>query len=226
MKSLRGSSCRFVDEKEYRGTKYGIPFPVFARASYGVIGSNLPALMRAIVACSWFGIQAWIGGETLLGTHHYPNARAGYVVHTRGFLKSDCGLRLKERLDSFGDDMEARRRRPEQSGVKVMRMQDVRAFADHPAAQPHQLFRRPGVVKTRQRELRRAREYRRHLMVMWAFESQRRQTHVEAPAVNPLEQLHRLSLGAAHLEAGDQVKNSRLLCLLPRPGKPHIRNVQ
>ncbi len=47
------------------GTKYGIPFPVLARASYGTIGSNLPALMRAIVACGWFGIQAWIGGEAL-----------------------------------------------------------------------------------------------------------------------------------------------------------------
>jgi NCS1 family nucleobase:cation symporter-1 len=47
------------------GTKYGIPFPVYARASYGTIGSNLPALMRAVVACGWFGIQAWIGGEAL-----------------------------------------------------------------------------------------------------------------------------------------------------------------
>ena len=47
------------------GTKYGIPFPVFARASYGTFGSNLPALMRAIVACGWFGIQAWIGGQAL-----------------------------------------------------------------------------------------------------------------------------------------------------------------
>jgi nucleobase:cation symporter-1, NCS1 family len=47
------------------GTKYGIPFPVFARASYGTIGSNAPALMRALVACGWFGIQSWIGGEAL-----------------------------------------------------------------------------------------------------------------------------------------------------------------
>ena len=47
------------------GTKYGIPFPVFARAAYGTTGSNLPALMRAIVACGWFGIQAWIGGQAL-----------------------------------------------------------------------------------------------------------------------------------------------------------------
>lgn len=47
------------------GTKYGIPFPVFARASYGVFGANVPAIMRAIVACGWFGINAWIGGQAL-----------------------------------------------------------------------------------------------------------------------------------------------------------------
>jgi len=47
------------------GTKYGIPFPVFARASYGVFGANVPALMRALVACGWFGIQCWIGGHAL-----------------------------------------------------------------------------------------------------------------------------------------------------------------
>ncbi len=47
------------------GTKYGIPFPVFARAAYGTRGSNVPALMRALVACGWFGIQTWIGGEAL-----------------------------------------------------------------------------------------------------------------------------------------------------------------
>lgn len=47
------------------GTKYGIPFPVFARASYGVFGANVPAIMRAIVACGWFGINCWIGGQAL-----------------------------------------------------------------------------------------------------------------------------------------------------------------
>ena len=47
------------------GTKYGIPFPVFARAAYGTTGANLPALMRALVACGWFGINAWIGGAAL-----------------------------------------------------------------------------------------------------------------------------------------------------------------
>jgi NCS1 family nucleobase:cation symporter-1 len=49
----------------HAGTKYGIPFPVFARAAYGTVGSNLPALMRAIVACGWFGINCWIGGQAI-----------------------------------------------------------------------------------------------------------------------------------------------------------------
>jgi nucleobase:cation symporter-1, NCS1 family len=72
------------------GTKYGIPFPVFARAAYGTAGSNLPALMRALIACGWFGINAWIGGmalhtflrslapewQTLLGTFgKYPTTQ-------------------------------------------------------------------------------------------------------------------------------------------------------
>ena len=47
------------------GTKYGIPFPVFARAAYGVFGANVPAMLRAIVACGWFGINCWIGGQAL-----------------------------------------------------------------------------------------------------------------------------------------------------------------
>jgi nucleobase:cation symporter-1, NCS1 family len=46
----------------HAGTKYGIPFPVFVRASFGVRGANVPAVLRAIVACGWFGIQSWIGG--------------------------------------------------------------------------------------------------------------------------------------------------------------------
>lgn len=46
----------------HAGTKYGIPFPVFARASFGIRGANIPAVLRAIVACGWFGIQTWIGG--------------------------------------------------------------------------------------------------------------------------------------------------------------------
>jgi nucleobase:cation symporter-1, NCS1 family len=49
----------------HAGTKYGISFPVLCRASFGVIGANVPALLRAAVACGWFGIQTWIGGLAL-----------------------------------------------------------------------------------------------------------------------------------------------------------------
>ena len=49
----------------HAGARYGIPFPVFARASFGVLGANVPAILRALVACGWFGIQTWIGGEAI-----------------------------------------------------------------------------------------------------------------------------------------------------------------
>lgn len=49
----------------HAGTKYGIPFPVYVRASFGVRGANIPAVLRALVACGWFGIQAWIGGQAI-----------------------------------------------------------------------------------------------------------------------------------------------------------------
>ncbi len=49
----------------HAGAKYGIPFPVFVRASFGSRGANIPAMLRAIVACGWFGIQTWIGGFAL-----------------------------------------------------------------------------------------------------------------------------------------------------------------
>lgn len=47
------------------GTKYGIPFPVLARASWGIHGAHIPSLLRALVACGWFGIQTWIGGAAI-----------------------------------------------------------------------------------------------------------------------------------------------------------------
>ena len=63
----------------HAGTKYGIPFPVYCRAAFGTLGANIPALMRAFVACGWFGIQAWIGGDaiykigiTIFGLHPAP----------------------------------------------------------------------------------------------------------------------------------------------------------
>lgn len=46
-------------------TKYGIPFPVYCRAAFGTRGANVPAVLRALVACGWFGIQTWIGGDAI-----------------------------------------------------------------------------------------------------------------------------------------------------------------
>ena len=49
----------------HAGTRYGIPFPVFARSAFGVFGAHVPSIARALVACGWFGIQTYIGGEAL-----------------------------------------------------------------------------------------------------------------------------------------------------------------
>jgi NCS1 family nucleobase:cation symporter-1 len=49
----------------HAGTKYGVSFPVLCRASFGVRGANIPAILRALVACGWFGIQTWIGALAL-----------------------------------------------------------------------------------------------------------------------------------------------------------------
>lgn len=49
----------------HAGTRYGVPFPVFARAAFGVFGAHVPSLARALVACGWFGIQTYIGGEAI-----------------------------------------------------------------------------------------------------------------------------------------------------------------
>ncbi|MEZ4317387.1 MAG: NCS1 family nucleobase:cation symporter-1 [Myxococcota bacterium] len=47
------------------GTKYGVPFPVLARASFGIFGANIPSLIRGLVACGWFGINTWVGGSAI-----------------------------------------------------------------------------------------------------------------------------------------------------------------
>jgi NCS1 family nucleobase:cation symporter-1 len=49
----------------HAGTRYGIPFPVYCRAPFGILGANVPAMLRALVACGWFGIQTWIGGAAI-----------------------------------------------------------------------------------------------------------------------------------------------------------------
>jgi nucleobase:cation symporter-1, NCS1 family len=47
------------------GTRFGIPFPVLARASFGTSGAHVPAILRGLIACGWFGIQTWIGGQAI-----------------------------------------------------------------------------------------------------------------------------------------------------------------
>jgi NCS1 family nucleobase:cation symporter-1 len=74
------------------GTRYGIPFPVFARAAYGVFGANVPALMRALVACGWFGIQCWIGGHALFRFFESFGVGFGTMLGTQplmGYLPSE-----------------------------------------------------------------------------------------------------------------------------------------
>src|SRR6266446_2892840 len=64
----------------HAGTQYGIPFPVYCRAAFGTKGANVPALLRAFVACGWFGIQTWIGGNAIykiLAVFMPPLAAAG-----------------------------------------------------------------------------------------------------------------------------------------------------
>ncbi len=72
----------------HAGAKYGIPFPVFIRAPFGVRGANIPAILRAIVACGWFGIQSWIGGtaiHSMLGVI-WPATADSDVVRWASFL--------------------------------------------------------------------------------------------------------------------------------------------
>lgn len=80
----------------HAGTRYGIPFPVYCRASFGILGANVPALMRALVACGWFGIQCWIGGSalhTLLG-EWFSEWRSQSPIEGLGITTSQLGCFL------------------------------------------------------------------------------------------------------------------------------------
>jgi NCS1 family nucleobase:cation symporter-1 len=70
----------------HAGTKYGIPFPVYCRASFGTWGANIPAIMRALVACGWFGIQTWIGGAAVfqLAAVYFPSIASPDHAHVLG----------------------------------------------------------------------------------------------------------------------------------------------
>src|SRR5581483_9521842 len=76
----------------HAGTKYGIPFPVYCRPAFGILGANVPAMLRALVACGWFGIQAWIGGWAIfkLLAIHWPGLET--------MPKAFAGINLPELL--------------------------------------------------------------------------------------------------------------------------------
>jgi nucleobase:cation symporter-1, NCS1 family len=68
----------------HAGAKYGIPFPVFVRASFGVKGANIPAILRALVACGWFGIQSWIGGTAIAQMVNVMSPRTAHLPWVTG----------------------------------------------------------------------------------------------------------------------------------------------
>ena len=70
----------------HAGTRYGIPFPVYCRAAFGTQGANVPALLRALVACGWFGIQTWIGGNAIfkIMSVFFPSLAAATASHALG----------------------------------------------------------------------------------------------------------------------------------------------
>jgi NCS1 family nucleobase:cation symporter-1 len=93
----------------HAGTKYGISFPVLCRASFGVRGANIPAILRAIVACGWFGIQTWIGGLALdalltaawggwngVGAHTWIAFGVFWVLQVAIILKGTEGIKHLE----------------------------------------------------------------------------------------------------------------------------------
>ncbi|MDP7028597.1 MAG: NCS1 family nucleobase:cation symporter-1 [Phycisphaerales bacterium] len=81
------------------GTKYGIPFPVLARASFGTVGAHVPAVARAIVACGWFGIQTWIGGAAI---YSILGAVGWIVPATEADVVPVLGISIGQFLCFFG----------------------------------------------------------------------------------------------------------------------------
>jgi NCS1 family nucleobase:cation symporter-1 len=92
------------------GTKYGIPYPVLVRSSFGIRGANVAAMARALVACGWFGIQTWIGAlaiDTLMATltsgwtdvtgHKAIAFGAFWIVELLIILRGIEGIRFLER---------------------------------------------------------------------------------------------------------------------------------
>ena len=80
----------------HAGTAYGIPFPVLCRASFGTKGANVPAILRALVACGWFGIQTWIGGAAIykILAVFFPSLETGAALPVLGINAAQFGCFL------------------------------------------------------------------------------------------------------------------------------------
>lgn len=76
----------------HAGAKYGTPFHVFARASFGTRGANIPAMLRAIVTCGWFGIQSWIGSQSIAAIVNviWPTRLANPSILWMSFMGFGC----------------------------------------------------------------------------------------------------------------------------------------
>ena len=163
------------------GTKYGIPFPVLVRSSFGIRGANVAAMARALVACGWFGIQTWIGAlalDTLMTT-----LTSGWADVERA-----QGDRLRVLLGAPGRDHPARHR-----GHQVPR--ELRR------ADAHRRQRRPadlGLRRRRQRVLRVVAARRRRRGLLDAVRPRpRRQRRLLDHAVDEHPGLHALREGPA-----------------------------
>jgi len=75
----------------HAGAKYGIPFPILLRSSFGVLGANVPAVMRGLVACGWFGIQTWLGGAAIYSMFAVLFGFTEAVVGQGSFLGLSAG---------------------------------------------------------------------------------------------------------------------------------------
>lgn len=95
----------------HAGAKYGVPFPVLARSAFGVFGANVPAMLRAVVACGWFGIQTWLGGVSLytlymvmtgqapstdIGTGHFVGFGVFWCINVYFILRGTDGIKFLE----------------------------------------------------------------------------------------------------------------------------------
>jgi NCS1 family nucleobase:cation symporter-1 len=100
-----------IQLNSHAGTKYGIPFPVFARLTFGTVGAHIPALSRAITACGWNAVQSWVGGGAIVAmlAAVIPSANSGNIQYITFFvflaitwLITAFGAKVIRVFESFG----------------------------------------------------------------------------------------------------------------------------